>query len=122
MFASSGGEKSSSTAESTSMAIAGLQLLEPGKKQPGLFNDKQENDTTATALGYVAHVSLLYVPSLEICFVSFFFSMGKLVTKFNVVIVVSRVRPGCCNGSRVFGCTTAISSATWGLTFLHSGL
>jgi hypothetical protein len=63
MFASSGGEKSSSTAESTSMAIAGLQLLEPGKKQPGLFNDKQENDTTATALGYVAHVSLLYVPS-----------------------------------------------------------
>ncbi len=111
MFASSGGEKSSSTAESTSMAIAGLQLLEPGKKQPGLFNDKQENDTTATALGYVAHVSLLYVPSL-----------GKLVTIFNVVNVVSRVRPGCCNGSRVFGCTTAISSATWGLTFLHSGL
>jgi hypothetical protein len=66
MFASSGGEKSSSTAESTSMAIAGLQLLEPGKKQPGLFNDKQENDTTATALGYVAHVVAMVAGYLDV--------------------------------------------------------
>ncbi|KAH9536386.1 hypothetical protein CY35_17G105400 [Sphagnum magellanicum] len=63
---SSGGEKSSSTAESTSMAIAGLQLLEPGKKQPGLFNDKQENDTTATALGYVAHVVAMVAGYLDV--------------------------------------------------------
>jgi hypothetical protein len=81
MFASSGGEKSSSTAESTSMAIAGLQLLEPGKKQPGLFNDKQENDTTATALGYVAHVSLLFVPSLQILLCQFFLLHGKISDK-----------------------------------------
>ncbi|CAK9209811.1 unnamed protein product [Sphagnum troendelagicum] len=60
------GEKSSSTAESTSMAIAGLQLLEPGKKQPGLFNDKQENDTTATALGYVAHVVAMVAGYLDV--------------------------------------------------------
>lgn len=39
------------------LTIAGLQLLEPGKKSLGHGKDKHANEVSATALGYVGHVS-----------------------------------------------------------------
>lgn len=52
-----GGDRGAS-AITPHLTIAGLQLLEPGAKQPGHVKEKQDHDTSATALGYVAHVSL----------------------------------------------------------------
>lgn len=53
-----GSESLPSSVDELSMAIAGLQLLVPAKKQPGLLNEKIDYETSSTALGYVGHVSV----------------------------------------------------------------
>ncbi|KAG6550532.1 hypothetical protein Mapa_007901 [Marchantia paleacea] len=60
------GEVPTNGVEETSIAIAGLQLVIPVKKQPGLFNEKNDFETSATALGYVAHVVSLMASYLDV--------------------------------------------------------
>ncbi|BBN13832.1 UV radiation resistance-associated gene protein [Marchantia polymorpha subsp. ruderalis] len=60
------GEVPTNGVEETSIAIAGLQLVVPVKKQPGLFNEKNDYETSATALGYVAHVVYLMASYLDV--------------------------------------------------------
>ncbi|KAL2622215.1 hypothetical protein R1flu_002420 [Riccia fluitans] len=60
------GDAPASSGEETSIAIAGLQLVVPVKKQPGLFNEKSDLETSATALGYVAHAVTLIASYLDI--------------------------------------------------------
>ncbi|KAL3691860.1 hypothetical protein R1sor_005511 [Riccia sorocarpa] len=63
---STSGDLPSGSVEETSIAIAGLQLVVPVKKQPGLFNEKSDLETSATALGYVAHAVTLIASYLDI--------------------------------------------------------
>ncbi|KAH9311414.1 hypothetical protein KI387_026449, partial [Taxus chinensis] len=48
-----------------SLTIAGLQLFGPPLKKLGFFNDKQEFQSSATALGYVAHIVKLIALYLD---------------------------------------------------------
>jgi len=50
-------EREAANKDGSSLVIAGMALSEPGKKLSGLARDKIENDMSATALGYVGHVS-----------------------------------------------------------------
>lgn len=50
-------EREAVNKDGSSLIIAGMALSEPGKKFSGLAKDKIENDMSATALGYVGHVS-----------------------------------------------------------------
>ncbi|XP_057857013.1 vacuolar protein sorting 38 isoform X2 [Cryptomeria japonica] len=49
-----------------SLTIGGLQLFGPPLKKLGFFNDKQEFQSSATALGYVAHIIKLIASYLDI--------------------------------------------------------
>lgn len=57
---------SSARPENAAIAIAGLQLLAPLKKKPGLFDEKYDYEVSATALGYVAHVVSLVAAYLDV--------------------------------------------------------
>eukprot|EP00249_Psilotum_nudum_P006273 c19602_g1_i2 orf=443-1567(-) len=52
--------------DSIPMTIAGLHVLVPLNKNPGLYNEKKDYEASATALGYVAHVVLLVASYLDV--------------------------------------------------------
>ncbi|CAM6111054.1 unnamed protein product [Calypogeia fissa] len=62
----SGGDSLPTSVDELSMAIAGLQLSVPAKKQPGLLNEKIDYETSSTALGYVGHVVSLVASYLDV--------------------------------------------------------
>lgn len=61
---SAGVERETANKDGSSLIIAGMPLSEPGKKLTGHAKDKSESDMSATALGYVGHVSNFFISFL----------------------------------------------------------
>lgn len=103
-----GTERGRTNKDSAALTIAGLQLLEPGKKSLGHVKDKHANETSATALGYVGHVSSFCAELL--CYWCMAVYIGGRHSKTpNLTVPVCEL--GCHAGSKVLGCATAVSNS-----------
>lgn len=104
-----GTERGPTNKDGVPLTIAGLQLLEPGKKSLGHVKDKHANETSATALGYVGHVSS-FCAELILCYWCMAVYIGGKHSKTpNLTVPVCEL--GCHAGSKVLGCATAVSNS-----------